>query len=96
MAYKNALNSYGNKINSSSKTEKIKLHSKITRINSDIKNGNSFYYLQLEGSSKLFIGSSQISNELPISLIGDSVTIEFDADNDQLIGITNFDNKNIQ
>ena len=96
MAYKNALNSYGNKINSSSKTEKIKLHSKITRINSDIKNGNSFYYLQLEGSSKLFIGSSQISNELPISLIGDSVTIEFDADSDQLIGITNFDNKNIQ
>jgi hypothetical protein len=96
MAYKNALNSYGNKINSSSKTEKIKLHSKITRMNSDIKNGNSFYYLQLEGSSKLFIGSSQISNELPISLIGDSVTIEFDADSDQLIGITNFDNKNIQ
>jgi hypothetical protein len=33
---------------------------------------------------------------LPISLIGDSVTIEFDADSDQLIGITNFDNKNIQ
>ena len=67
----------------------------VSRINSDIKNGNSFYYLTLDQSSKIFIGSTQISNDLPITKIGDSVEISYDNDTEALIGLSTFKNKSI-
>lgn len=95
MAYKNAYNMSGNKINPKSETQKILLRSLITRISSDIKNGNSFYYFTLKGSKNIFIGSSQISNELPVSAVGDSVTISFDNDTQEVIDVSIFDNLSI-
>ena len=70
MAYKNAFNMAGNKINPKSTTKKQILNSIVLRINSDIKNGNSFYYFTVDGKPNIFIGSSQISNELPVTLAG--------------------------
>jgi hypothetical protein len=96
MAYKNAFNMSGNKINTKSETNKAELQSTITRINGDIKNGNSFYYFTLSGSSKIFIGSSQISNELPVTAIGDSVKVSFDNDTQEVIDVSTFDNLSLQ
>ncbi len=95
MAYKNAFNMAGNKIDAKSIAEKTVLNSVITRINSDIKNGNSFYYLTVKESKNIFIGSTQISNDLPITSVGDSVEISFDNEVGQLIGISSFKNKTV-
>ena len=94
MAYKNAFNTTGNKINAKSKTEKQILNSIITRINGDVKNGNTYYYFTLKSSKKVFIGSSQISNDFPITNIGDSVAVSFDNDNQDIIDVSTFKNKN--
>lgn len=92
MAYKNAYNMSGNKINPKSETQRLLLRSVIVRINSDIKNGNSFYYFTLRNSNKIFIGSSQISNELPVTAAGDSAEISFDNDNQEVIDVSTFNN----
>ena len=95
MAYKNAFNTTGNKINAQSKTVKKIIESIITRINGDVKNGNSFYYFTIKNLPKVFIGSSQISNDFPITSIGDSVAISFDNDNQDVIDVTSFKNNSI-
>jgi len=95
MAYKNAYNMAGNKINPKSATQKQILNTVIQRINSDIKNGNSFYYFTVEGKENIFIGSSQISNELPVTFAGDSIVISFDDDTQGLIDISSFKNKSL-
>jgi len=96
MAYKNAYNMAGNKINPKSTTQKQILNSVVRRINSDIKNGNSFYYFTVEGKENIFIGSSQISNELPVTLKGDSIVISYDDDTQGLIDISSFKNKSVR
>ena len=96
MAYKNAYNQSGNKINTKSKTEKNKVTSIVTRINGDIKNGNTFYYFTVKDYKKIFIGSSQISNELPITANGDSIEVTFDNDNQEVIDVSSFLNKSIK
>jgi len=95
MAYKNAFNATGNKISAKSKTEKEIIQSVITRINSDVKNGNSFYYFTVKSIQKVFIGSSQISNDFPITVIGDSVALTYDNDNQDVIDVSSFDNKSV-
>ena len=83
------------KINPKSATQKQILNTVIQRINSDIKNGNSFYYFTVEGKENIFIGSSQISNELPVTFAGDSIVISFDDDTQGLIDISSFKNKSL-
>ena len=95
MAYKNAFNSTGGKISAKSKSERNELNAVITRINGDTKNGNTFYYFTLCGITSIFIGSSQVSSEFPITAIGDSVTVTFDNDNQDLIDVTTFENKSV-
>ena len=94
MAYKNAFNQSGNKITTKSKTEKNVVKSVITRINGDVKNGNTYYYFTLKNFPKIFIGSSQVSNDFPVTSIGDSVTVTFDNDNQEVIDVSTFKNKN--
>ena len=96
MAFKNAYNMAGNKINPKSSTKKQELNTIVLRINSDVKNGNSFYYFTVSGKENIFIGSSQISNELPVTLSGDSIVISFDDDTQGLIDISSFKNRSIE
>jgi hypothetical protein len=96
MAYKNAYNQSGNKISTKSKTEKNLVKSVITRINGDVKNGNTYYYFTLKNLRKVFIGSTQVSNDFPLTNPGDSVYITFDNDNQDVIDISSFKNKNIK
>jgi hypothetical protein len=65
------------------------------RIANDIKNGNSFYYFTVKDNPKIFVGSSQISNQLPITNVGDSVFVTFDIDGEDIIDISSFRNKNL-
>ncbi|HWR99297.1 MAG TPA: hypothetical protein VN249_01720, partial [Prolixibacteraceae bacterium] len=95
MAYKNAYNMAGNKINPKNVTTKLQLKTVVSRIQSDIKNGNSFYYFTVSGMNNIFIGSSQISNEMPVTIAGDSIQITFDNDTSGLIDISAFKNTSL-
>jgi hypothetical protein len=92
MSYKNVFNMAGNRINPDAKANRKQVQAVVTRIQSDTKNGNSFYYFTVNNSPKIFIGSSQISNELPVTIVGDSISISFDLDNEEVIDVSTFDN----
>ncbi|OYU79195.1 MAG: hypothetical protein CFE23_15265 [Flavobacterium sp. BFFFF1] len=94
-AYKNVYNMADNKINPNAQSTKKSLESVITRIQSDVKNGNSFYYFTVRDYPNIFVGSSQISNELPVTKEGDSIHITFDIDMEKVIDISTFENKNL-
>ena len=70
MSYKGAYNMSGNTIKPNAGTDKKTIQSTIVRIQNDVKNGNSFYYFTVTDYPKIFVGSSQLSNELPITRIG--------------------------
>jgi hypothetical protein len=94
-AYKNSINSKGNAIAPSSSMKTYSIKTTISRISSDIRNGNTFYYLVLDGyENKIFIGSSLISNELPVSQKGDSVRVKYDDGANELVDLITFDNLN--
>ena len=95
-SYKSVYNSAGNKINPSSSDAKKRLKTLITRIQSDVKNGNSFYYFTVKDYPNIFVGSSQVSSELPVSVVGDSIEISFDIDEEKVIDVTQFNNKNLK
>lgn len=93
MAYKSAMNMTGNKLNIKNASQKVSLKTVITRINNDVKNGNSFYYFTTKDNPNIFIGSSQVSNELPVSAVGDSIEISFDTDMQGVVDVSSFKNK---
>jgi hypothetical protein len=95
-AFKSVFNSAGNKINPSSSDAKKKLISVVTRIQSDVKNGNSFYYFTIKDYPNIFVGSSQVSSELPVTVVGDSIEIAFDIDEEKVIDVTQFKNKSLK
>ena len=95
-AFKSAYNSSGNKINPGAAEAKKSINSVITRIQSDVKNGNSFYYFTIKDYPRIFVGSTQVSGELPITVVGDSIEISFDVDEEKIIDVTRFDNKAYQ
>ncbi len=91
-AFKSAFNSSGNKMNATSASDKKDLKTTITRIQTDVKNGNSYYYFTLKDNASIFVGSSQISSQLPISMVGDSVYVTFDIDKEEVVDVTTFKN----
>jgi hypothetical protein len=95
-AYKNVYNMADNKINPESESSKKSLESVITRIQNDVKNGNSFYYFTVKDYPTIFVGSSQLSNQLPVTIVGDKVKITFDIDNEEVIDVSSFENLNMK
>ena len=91
-AFKNVYNMAGNKVNAASFTNKKSLKSVVTRIHNDVKNGNSFYYFTTKDYPNIFVGSSQISNQLPVTIVGDSVSVSFDVDKEEVIDVSTFEN----
>ena len=95
-SFKNVYNMSDNKINPSSTSNKKLLISVITRIENDVKNGNSFYYFKVKDYPNIFVGSSQISSQLPVTIIGDTVKISFDIDLEEVIDVSSFENINLK
>ena len=95
MAYKNVYNMADNGIDPAAVSSKKSFKSVVTRIENDVKNGNSFYYFTVKDYPNIFVGSSQLSNELPVTMVGDSINISFDVDLEEVIDVSSFDNINI-
>ena len=96
MAYRNAFNTNGNRLNTQSLSKKISKKGVVARMNSDVKNGNSYYYFTIEGEDKIFVGTTQISNEFPLTYTHDSIEIMYENDKEKLIGVSSFSNLSIQ
>jgi len=95
MSYKNVYNMAGNKINPNSVSDKKVLKSVVTRIQNDVKNGNSFYYFTVKDYPNIFVGSSQLSSQLPVTVVGDSIQVSFDLDLEEVIDVSSFANLNL-
>ncbi len=91
IAYINKLNQKGIIKGS---TQMQTLLAKIIAIDVAIVNGNSNYYLRLEGVDKLLIAPISISSELAISKIGDAVKVTYLEGSVNSIVINTFDNLN--
>jgi hypothetical protein len=91
-SFKSVYNMAGNKLNAASLTNKKVLNSVVTRIQNDVKNGNSFYYFTTKDYPNIFVGSSQISSQLPVTVVGDSIKVSFDIDNEEVIDVSTFEN----
>ncbi|NBL63660.1 hypothetical protein GV828_00430 [Flavobacterium sp. NST-5] len=96
MSYKNVYNMADNGLDNASISDKKIFKSVVTRIQNDVKNGNSFYYFTIKDYPNIFVGSSQLSNELPVTIVGDSISISFDVDNEEIIDVSSFDNLNLR
>ena len=65
----------------------------VTRISSAIQDGDTYYYLIINGdNTKLYLASTGISNELPITREGDQVQISYLDDSNGTVDIAEFDN----
>lgn len=94
--YKEALESKGNDIDFNTSENLQKVEGTVSRINQDVKSGNTTYYITLKNSKELiFTGTSKISSELPLTMVGDKVSISYDKTDSNIISIAEFDNINI-
>lgn len=95
-SYKDALESKGNNISLDKNEELQNVEGIVSRINQDVKSGNTTYYITLKDNNQLiFTGTSRASTELPITMVGDKVSISYDKTDSNIISIVEFDNKNI-
>lgn len=70
------------------------IEGKVTAIRTAIVEGNSNYYITIEGSQKLFIAPIALSDELPLTKEGDTVKINYLDLEGQTIVADSFDNLN--
>ncbi|WP_375558942.1 hypothetical protein ACE193_14515 [Bernardetia sp. OM2101] len=94
--YKSSLNSVGNAIRPTSESKLNKIKGRVMRVAEDVNGGTTFYYLLLNSEpNKLFVASSSVSQELPITQAGDSVTVFYDEAMQSVVDIMSFDNLEI-
>jgi len=94
-SYKTQLYSQGNSLVPENSSETDQITQVVTRFKIDIKKGNSYYYLKFKDNTNIFIGTSNISEELPITKIGDRVTIQYNKGKNKFIDMISFDNKTL-
>jgi len=94
--YKAALNNKGDLVATSSDNTSSSLIGKVARLGMDTKDGQFYYYFILEEKpSTLFVGTSTLGNEVPVSKIGDKIRISYTAGSEGEIFIETFDNLNL-
>lgn len=70
----------------------VRLTGVIERFEADIRNGQASYFFALRGTDdRLFVGSSVVSPVLPLTQVGDTVTLEFFETGDGVIDIIRFE-----
>ncbi|MCK4259607.1 MAG: hypothetical protein KAX49_11555 [Halanaerobiales bacterium] len=96
-SYRNSLKSKGNFIAIDDIANEEKIEGQVLRISADVRNGVSYYYLLISGKEiNIFIATSDISLELPLTNVGDTVFIKYSKGKSVFIDISEFDNKDIE
>ena len=94
--YKEILESEGNDLQITKEEDLENIEGTVSRINQDVKSGNTNYYITLKDNSELiFTGTSKVSNELPLTMVGDKVSISYEKTDSNVISISEFDNNNM-
>ena len=57
--------------------EMVTLDTTITKIKSAVVDGNTHYYITLEGSDKIFIAPVSLNDYLPLANAGDKVEVKY-------------------
>lgn len=93
-SYIKALQEQGEALNVDSDKDLIQITGTIDRIGGSTSDGyTSFYIILKEKPDLIFIGNDSISKEIPVSEVGDSVTIEYNKTTHSYADIRSFDNK---
>ena len=95
ISYREALSSEGNNINIENDTTKKDIGGIVKRISPDVKGGNTNYYLTINSSNNIFVATSKISTELPLTVVGDKVKISYQEGKTGVVDIIEFDNLNL-
>ena len=93
--YREALSSEGNNINIENDTAKKDIEGIVKRISPDVKGGNTNYYLTIDSDNNIFVATSKVSTELPLTLVGDKVKIAYQEGKTGVVDIIEFDNLNL-
>lgn len=76
--YASAQNSKGNAVLLDGKVKSKKITGKIVRCAKDDRGGNSYYHIAINSEQgKIFVGDSNLSQELVTTQVGDNVEVEF-------------------
>lgn len=94
--YQSLIYSKGNQL-SNTTDETIEKIGVVSRYGIDIRNGNTFYYLQISDDNNIYVGNSNISDDLPITKEGDNVMISHkELNNSALTDLISFENIDIR
>jgi hypothetical protein len=91
-AYKSVYNTGSGTISPDAQAKRQTVHTQVTRISTDVRNGTSYYYMRLAGQPLLFVTTSQLSASIPLTQPGDEVEIAFDRDTQEVQDLTYFKN----
>jgi hypothetical protein len=90
--YKDVLASNGNSITIDNSSQKEELEDIVLRISADVKNANTYYYIILDSKDIIFSATSSISNEIPLTTVGDRVKISYEKTQSDFVDIIEFKN----
>lgn len=94
--YREQLKSKGNKVTIENSTSQENSTGIVERINSDVSDGNTYYYFTIDSlKDVIFTVSSKVSNEIPITRDGDRIKVGYEKGQKGSIDITEFDNLDI-
>ena len=96
-AYINNVNNVGQTIDFSGENNgNTQKTGTVTRIGSNIENGNTYYYFMVDNDmTKLYLASYTISEELPLTREGDIISFEFSDTSGDSINLISFNNLNV-
>ncbi|WP_278682284.1 hypothetical protein [Paraclostridium bifermentans] len=95
-SYREQLKSKGNTVELANDDTKQVTTGVVQRINSDVIDGNTAYYLTIEGmNDSILVVTSKVSHEVPLTKEGDNVKIGYDKAQKGLIELIEFDNISI-
>ncbi len=94
--YKSALHGLGNSLAPGNKQDEKSINALVTRISIDMKQGNSYYYFTIDSiRDKIFVVTSDVSEEVPLTEKGDQIHISYDENGGNIIDVRLFDNLKI-
>lgn len=97
--YKEALESKGNDLVIDNSADGIKdnnVEGTVTRISPDVRSGNTSYFITIDSKTDvIFKETSKLSNQLPLTQVGDKVSISYEKAEDGIADMTKFDNHSI-
>jgi len=89
-SYQQNLSSKGNLFVPGKEATRVALSGKISRISHVVKGGESYYYFMLEGDTRIFVGTANISPKLPLVKIGDAVAVTMYDTKEATVTIVDF------